>query len=92
MAKIAKSQNEIEADPAKVRLYLPNDEKMIEGLGNVGPGKNVTMKIRGSVKSFNNMEYMEGADIEVEPTSVTIEADEEIISLDDAIEAGQKKA
>lgn len=83
---------EIEADPAKVRLYLPNEEKMVEGLGNVGPGKNVTLKIRGSVKSFNNMDYMEGADIEVTPTAVTIEAEEEVISLDDAIAAGQKKA
>lgn len=90
MAKVAKTMEIEAADPPKMRLYLPNAEKMVEGVHNVGIGKKVSLEIRGEVRSFNDIAYMEGADIEVKPSAVTIKTDEEEISLDDAISAAEE--
>lgn len=74
-----------DARPASARVYLPDKKNMAEGLENVGPGKIVRMVITGTVQSFTSWEWDSGAEIDVSPTAISIETDEENITLDDAI-------
>lgn len=91
MAQVAKVANEMPADPARMTLYLPAGDEMTEGLENVGPGKEVTVTLKGKVASYNNMEYEPGARLEVEPSSVKLTTGDEEITLNDAIEQAEDK-
>lgn len=76
---------EVPPEPARAFISLPDSEKMAEGLENVGLGKKVKMTIHGEVTSLNQDSYLMGARMELEPSSVSVETDDEVISLDDAI-------
>ena len=80
---------EMPVDPARAFVHLPGGEKAAEGLENVGLGKRVTLTIKGEVTNLSKDSYDTGARIEVTPERVSVETEDEEISLDDAIAASE---
>jgi len=91
MAVVSATPDE-EQRPANVRVYLPNKDKVIEGFSEIGPGKDVTLTIKGKVRSFSDWSFENGVDFEVTPDSVSVSTEDQVVSLDDAINESQKTA
>jgi hypothetical protein len=91
MAKIEPvSLSEEHREPSRVIIYLNKEEQAVEGLADIGLGKEVTVTIKGTVKSLDNREWMDGVDITITPSAVQISADDKVITLDDAIAGAQR--
>lgn len=93
MGRDKTEKKEYEGPPSSVRVFCRNASEMIDGLEDAGPGKKVTLKVRGEISSFGRDDYLDppGASLELSPEKISIEIEDEVVSLDDAISVTRKK-
>ena len=90
MAKTEKpAMVEMPLEPASANLVLPDKQKLSGELENVGIGKLVDVRIRGKVRAYTSYDFDTSCRIEIEPTSIVLETEDEEITLDDAISGSQ---